>query len=104
MFASAIIDNLIDQTVTEGNAVTFSCQAVGEPIPIISWYFNNILVNQSAKYEILTERLNHSCRISTLTVKSVEPSDAGTYTCYATNEVSTDYSSGVLSVNGMVMF
>ena len=37
---------------------------------------------------------------STLTIMSVESSDVGTYTCNATNVVSTDTSSGVLTVNG----
>ena len=31
---------------------------------------------------------------------SVESSDVGTYTCNATNVVSSDTSSGVLTVNG----
>ena len=37
---------------------------------------------------------------ATLTIISVESRDGGTYTCNATNEVSTDTSFGVLTVNG----
>ena len=38
--------------------------------------------------------------INSITIMSVESSDVGTYTCNATNVVSSDNSSGVLTVNG----
>ena len=92
---------MIDQVQTARDEVTFTCQAISEPISIIRWYFNDIPVHESDKYEISTELLNYNNRISKLTVKSVESSDVGTYTCNATNGISVDKSSGVLSVNGM---
>ena len=92
---------MIDQVQTARDEVTFTCQATSEPISIIRWYFNDIPVHESDKYEISTELLNYNNRISKLTVKSVESSDVGTYTCNATNGRSVDKSSGVLSVNGM---
>ena len=92
---------MIDQVRTARDEVTFTCQATSEPISIIHWCFNDIPVNESEKYEIATELLNYKSKISELTVKSVESSDVGTYTCYATNGRSVDKSSRVLSVNGM---
>ena len=89
---------------TKGETVTFTCQAAGKPFPNISWYFNDIPINESDKHLISTKPLNSTSSNSTLTVKSVLSSDVGTYTCYATNEISTDASSGVLSVTGMVIF
>lgn len=107
VLAVAIIGNLTDQTVTEGNAVTFTCHAIGEPAaPNISWLFNDILVNESDKYDILTEQLltnTVAVIVSNLTVNSVESTDAGTYTCYATNGRSSDEHSANLSVNGMAI-
>ena len=92
---------MIDQVHTAGDEVTFTCQATSEPISTIQWYFNDIPLNESDKYEISTELLNYNNKTSELTVKRVESSDVGTYTCHAANEISVDNSSGVLSVNGM---
>ena len=47
--------------------------------------------------------LNTTTISSTLTVISVQSSDVGTYTCNATNVVSSDTSSGVLTVNGELL-
>ena len=86
-----------------------SCQASGEPVPSISWYFNGILLNNETdvdKYDISEisspseTTVNTTTVSSTLTIMSVESSDVGTYTCNATNVVSTDTNSGVLKVNG----
>ena len=95
---------MIDQVHTAGDEVTFTCQATSEPISTIQWYFNDIPLNESDKYEISTELLNYNNKISELTVKRVESSDVGTYTCYAVNGISVDNSSGVLSVNGMSLW
>jgi len=97
-----IIVDIKDQTQVEGYSVNFTCQATGEPVPTISWYFNDVPVNMSTdKHNISTMSVNVTSINSRLIVKSVESSDVGTYTCKATNILSTDISSGVLSVNGM---
>ena len=44
--------------------------------------------------------LNTTTNSSTLTIMNVQSSDVGTYTCNATNVLSSDTSSGVLTVNG----
>ena len=91
------------QTQTEGDTVTFTCQATGEPIPNnITWSFNGNPIKKSEKdYQISSKPLNYTSSDNTLTVINVQSSDVGTYTCYASNGISTDTSSGVLSVNGM---
>ena len=94
---------MIDQTQDEGDNALFACQATGEPVPTISWYFNGAPVNEAntLKYTIEMISLNTTTISNTLTIMSVESSDVGTYTCNATNRVSTDTSSGILTVNGM---
>ena len=89
----------MDITQTEGGIASFTCQADGDPLPTIRWYFNGAPLDESntAKY-MITER-----QISTtinLDIMNVQSSDVGTYTCNATNVVSSDTSSGVLTVNG----
>ena len=83
--------------------VTFLCQAVGEPVPDISWYFNGVMINvsdNSSKYMIMSRSLNITTTENTLTVYNVTSSDVGTYTCNATNIVGKDSTNGHLQVNG----
>ena len=94
----------MDETQNEGDNSTFSCEATGEPVPTISWYFNGAPVNETntMKYTILMSS-NATTNSSTLTIMNVQSSDVGTYTCNATNVLSSDTSSGVLTVNGELL-
>ena len=91
---------VMDETHTEGDNASFTCQTTGRPVPTISWYFNNTLLAHGMRYTISETSVNTTTISSTLIIMSVESSDVGTYTCNATNVVSTDTSSGVLTVNG----
>ena len=97
-----ISPEVLDQAQNQGTTATFTCQATGEPVPTISWYFNGDPVNvtNTIKYTVSETSVNTTTINSTLTIMSVESSDVGTYTCNATNVVSSDTSSGVLTVNG----
>jgi len=101
LVASKITIEVMDQTQNETGAVSFTCQATGKPVPIISWYFNGVPVNEAntMKYRI-TPRVFTNAIENTLLIMSVESSDVGTYTCNATNVVSSDTNYGVLTVNG----
>ena len=92
-----------DQIQDEGTTASFTCQATGEPVPTISWYFNNSLLANATKHTISETSVNTTTINGTLTIMSVESSDVGTYTCNATNVVSSDTSSGVLTVNGELL-
>ena len=95
----------MDQTEDEGYSGSFTCQATGDPIPTISWYFNGHgPLDDSTKYGISVEGIDNSTNSSTLTIDYVQSSDVGTYTCNATNVVSSDTSSGVLTVNGELLY
>ena len=79
----------------------FSCRAVGEPVPDISWYFNDVMINvsdNSSKYMIVSRSLNITTTENTLTVYNVTSSDVGTYTCNASNIIGSVTSSGILTV------
>jgi len=99
--APMITTEMEDQTQNEGDTVSFTCQADGEPIPIISWYFNSVPVDETntIKYRIIPRMFTNAIE-ATLLIMSVESSDVGAYTCNATNVVSSDTSSGILTVNG----
>jgi len=93
---------VVNQKKNDGDTASFTCQATGEPVPAISWYLNSALVDEAntMKYTISMMSLNTTTISNTLTIISVGSCDMGTYTCNATNTVSTDSSSGVLTVNG----
>ena len=97
---------VMDQTQNEGDTASFTCQATGGPVPTISWYFNGAPVDEAntMKYTISMMSLNTTTISSTLTIMNVQSSDVGTYTCNATNVVSSDTGSGVLTVNGELLF
>ena len=93
----------MDQIQNEGDIASFSCQATGEPIPTISWYFNGVLLVNGTEHMISMMSLSTTTISNTLTIMNVQSSDVGTYTCNATNVVSSDTSSGVLTVNGELL-
>ena len=92
---------LMNETQNESGIASFTCQTDGEPLPTISWYFNGAPLDESntAKY-MITDRSIQNAISDILNIRNVESSDAGTYTCNATNVVSSDTSSGILTVNG----
>ena len=76
---------------------------MGEPVPDINWYFNDVMMNvsdNSSKYMIVSRSLNITTTENLLTVHNVTSSDVGTYSCNATNIVGNDSTSGHLQVNG----
>ena len=76
---------------------------MGEPVPDISWYFNDVMINvsdNSSKYMIVSRSLNITTTENTLTVYNVTSSDVGTYTCNASSIIGNDSTSGHLQVNG----
>ena len=93
----------MDQTVNEGDTAFFTCQVTGEPIPNIIWYFNDVPIINVNKYDISQSPINATTLSSILMIMNVQSSDVGTYTCNATNVVSSDTSSGVLTVNGELL-
>ena len=95
----------MDQTLNEGDTASFTCQTTGEPIPTISWYFNGAPVDEAntMKYTMSMMSLNTTTINNTLTIMNVQSSDVGAYTCNATNVVSNDTSSGVLTVYGELL-
>ena len=96
-----IIDEVPNLLQNETYPGTFTCQATGEPVPNVSWYFNgNILnISDASKYNI-SNSINGTSAISLLLIANIQSSDVGTYTCHAENILDTDTSSGTLTVNG----
>ena len=102
---SEVVKELVDLVENQSNLVLFSCQTIGEPLPAISWYFNDVMINSSDENEYnISTSLNGTVVTSILTVVNAQSSDVGTYTCIAENIIDdivrNDSSSGHLQVNG----
>ena len=95
------VNSTDDEIRDQNENVTFLCQAVGEPVPDISWYFNGVMINvsdNSSKYMIMSRSLNITTTENTLTVYNLTSSDVGTYTCDSSNIIGSVTSSGILTV------
>ena len=95
-----ITQEVTDLVENETNTVTFSCQATGEPLPIISWYFNGTMINSDANKYNISNSVNGTVMTSSLMIMNSQSSDAGVYTCEAENFIRTVTTSGILTVNG----
>lgn len=91
----------MDHLINESEPITFTCQAVGQPVPNIVWYFNGNLINESNKDLMVIINMINITTTSTLTVNNTQSAHVGTYTCVASNDIGSVTSSGVLTVNGM---
>ncbi|KAF7206823.1 transcript variant X10, partial [Nothobranchius furzeri] len=70
--------------------VTLTCEASGDPTPTISWRFGNRVFTegeQNADRNVVV--LSHA-RVSSLTLKVVQFTDAGRYLCTASNSIGED--------------
>ncbi|XP_034445775.1 basement membrane-specific heparan sulfate proteoglycan core protein isoform X2 [Hippoglossus hippoglossus] len=63
-----------------GGSVTFTCQAVGVPTPIITWRLNWGHIPVSGRISMTSENGR-----GTLTIRDVKEADQGAYTCEAIN-------------------
>ena len=98
-----ITDGVTDMLENETFTSVFSCQATGEPVPEITWYFNNVMINiLDINYNVSTA-VKEIIVTSVFTIVSAQSSDVGRYTCVAHNFIGGDQISGVLTVNGMLV-
>ena len=96
-----VISGISDLLENETNQTIFSCQATGEPVSFISWYFKGSMINVSDGNKYNISYTSHETIVtSLLTISNVQSSDVGTYTCQAENIIGTDQSTGILTVNG----
>ena len=79
-------------TVIQLNSINLTCGASGVPTPDITWWrtwsngSSTQLVSDGQNISIKTSSSARNTA-STLTIQSAQPSDAGNYTCTATNVV-----------------
>ena len=99
-----ITDEVPDLVENETDLITLHCEATGEPVPIIDWYFNDEMINISDPSYNVSNSLNGTVVESLLSIENVQSFDVGTYTCHAENFIGIDRSSGILTVNSKFVF
>jgi len=81
-----------EQTRDEGENTNFNCTAGGNPRPRIEWRFNGRKLLSGSKYWIKDD--------GELSIKHLNYSDAGQYTCAAVNILGSQQDSGNLTIRG----
>ena len=83
LVAPEITEHPQDTTATEGFNATFSCNAIGNPVPTFSWTINGSAVNAAAN-----PRIGLSSDNKELTITNVRRTDSGNqYRCVANNTI-----------------
>ena len=68
----------LNETKTEGENVTFTCDADGNPTPSFSWIKDGLVVNANSRITVSSNKL---------TITNVTRADQGQYFCNATNDL-----------------
>ena len=87
MFSNLVAPEITEHpkytTATEGLNLTFSCNAIGNPVPTFSWTINGSAVNTTAD-----PRIGLSSDNKQLTITNVRRTDSGNqYRCVANNSI-----------------
>lgn len=114
-----------DEIRREGDEVVFTCFATGDPEPVVTWTFNNTVIqtnttkysiggyNNTYMHVIITCYVGFCCftapitegeDFGSLTVRNISYYDKGEYTCTVTNSNGTSSDSAVLLVQGTNMY
>ncbi|XP_052450996.1 basement membrane-specific heparan sulfate proteoglycan core protein isoform X25 [Carassius gibelio] len=83
-------------TAARGDTVTFTCSAIGVPVPIITWRLNWGHIPVNSRITMSSENGR-----GTLTIRDVKEGDQGAYTCEAINAKGLVFAipDGVLSLS-----
>lgn len=83
-----------NKTISVGEEALFECSALGHPEPILKWFRDNIILQESEN--IIFSKMNQKLKIA-----SVTSNDEGVYQCRAENSEGVVEASAELTVDGL---
>lgn len=91
VFVQPKITYMNNQTASEfDEQVTLTCEAAGDPTPVISWSFGNRVFTEGEQSLDRNVVVRSHARVSSLTLKNVQFTYAGQYLCTASNSIGQD--------------
>lgn len=82
-------------SLTEGESARFRCRFEGQPLPDVTWYYNEVPIKSSAKYRVRDDWYDYE-----LNMPQVMPDMSGLYKVRATNKFGSVESFAELDVKG----
>ncbi|XP_067280360.1 neural cell adhesion molecule 1a isoform X4 [Pseudorasbora parva] len=99
VFVQPKITFLENQTASElEEQITLTCEATGDPTPNIIWSFGRRIFTENEQSLDGNVIVRSDARVSSLTLKYVQFTDAGQYLCTARNSIGQDIQSMYLEV------
>lgn len=99
VFVQPKITFLANQTASElDEQITLTCEATGDPTPTIIWSFGRRVFNEGEQSLDGNVIVRSDARVSSLTLKFVQFTDAGQYLCTARNHIGVDHQNMYLEV------
>ncbi|XP_017575338.1 neural cell adhesion molecule 1a isoform X11 [Pygocentrus nattereri] len=99
VFVQPKITYLENQTASElEEQITLTCEATGDPTPSIVWSFGRRVFSEGEQSLDGNVVVRSDARVSSLTLKYVQFTDAGQYLCTARNSIGQDIQSMYLEV------
>ena len=86
-----------NETKTEGDNVTFTCNATGNPAPTFRWSKNGSVLTAGSRISLSPDRKQ-------LTITNVTKEDSGQYVCEATSKVTIQSNSATLNVKCKIFY